>query len=65
MIKLYNSYLQAVVKHSIPTTKRMGKLYADKLLGTIFSISNLPKKADGRDDYFDKASIQVICFHAL
>lgn len=47
------------MKYSTPSNKKLGKLYAEKLLGAIFSISSLPKKPDSRDEYFDKNSLQV------
>lgn len=51
-------FAKTVVKYSMPLNRRVGKNYADRLLGAIFCISSLPKKPDSRDEYFDKITIR-------
>lgn len=55
-----NSQLGSVlIVHSTPKDSHLGLTYADTLLGSILSLSCLPKIQDGPYEFFQKPSLQV------
>ncbi|XP_023710863.1 ubiquitin conjugation factor E4 A isoform X2 [Cryptotermes secundus] len=55
-----NSQLGSVlIVHSTPKDSHLGLTYADTLLGSILSLSCLPKVQDGPYEFFEKPSLQV------
>jgi ubiquitin conjugation factor E4 A len=51
-----------LIAHSTPKVSRVGLSYADTLLGSILSLSCLPKKHDGHYDFFGKPDPQAVSF---
>lgn len=56
-----NSQLGSVlIVHSTPKDSHLGLTYADTLLGSILSLSCLPKVQDGPYEFFQKPLLQVV-----